>query len=220
MCPVGDVPILAGASLIVGNESVVDASEAWEIALGWLKEFRQGTKSGARERAGSKAQPKRDSISNWPEPDKIRHLKGETRSHAPQHNRTPAWPRAGFGLPINGRFQRLARDGSPLHEPGPFELRWRESKNGTEHDRLASPLIVKALPLADGQYLPCALWLNRAYPEGEVFLKGEKNSGAAFDVLVACNDQARFSALRDKASLREAFISWLITMQGVKEIAP
>ena len=38
-------------------------------------------------------------------------------------------------------------------------------------DRFASPLIVKALPLADNRFVPCALWLNRAYPVGAVSLR-------------------------------------------------
>ncbi len=210
--PANDVPSLSGAALHVGPAQR-DAQAAWTLALEWLKEFRQGTGGGpgdrAREPGAGKSQPQRPSISNWPEADKIRHLTGKTRSHPPRHNSTPAWPRAGFGLPIIGQFQKRARDGSSLDEPGPFELRWRgpDPDNG---DRLASPLIVKAMPLAGGEFVPIALWLNRAYPaNSEVVLHNIRNSTAPFDRLAALGDTPRFAALNGKQTLREAFLDWL-----------
>jgi CRISPR-associated protein Cmr1 len=108
----GDVSWLGGAALQVGNAQR-DALMAWTTALDWLKELRQGTTGQpgdrAREPGTGKPQPQRPSISNWPEPDKIRHLAHKVRAHKPRHNATPAWPRAGFGLPILGRFQTQAR---------------------------------------------------------------------------------------------------------------
>jgi CRISPR-associated protein Cmr1 len=223
-----DVPWLAGASLDVGRP-VGDAMQAWTTALEWLKEFRQGTSGGsgkrAREPGTGKPQPQRPSISNWPEADKVRHLRSKTTAHRPRHNATPAWPRAGFGLPIIGRFQKSARHGGRYDEPDGFELRWRSPKPGRpaefdEHDRLASPLIVKALPLADGKtFAPCALWLNRAYPDGEIFLRGADNSGAPFDRLLAPEDTPQFSALVGQTSLREAFLHWLRTRYGTTVVA-
>jgi len=245
----GDVPWLAGAALQVGRADR-DAMKAWTTALDWLKEFRQGTSGApgdrAREPGTGKPQPQRPSISNWPEGDKVRRLSSPQRglpwAHKPRHNGTPAWPRAGFGLPIIGQFQqqsRQARPGwkkgdkkprnlywhelpssDPNHgtEPAGFELRWRSGN--TEHDRLASPLIVKALPLADGTFVPCALWLNRAYPAGEVILRGVNNSSAPFDRLVAAGDTARFSALANKPNLRAAFLAWLHAKYKTTVVAP
>jgi len=216
-----DTAWLAGASLLVGS-SANAAESAWTTALGRLKEFRQGIDgkkgSRAREPGTGKPKPDRPSISNWPEADKIWHLRAKRRAHPPRHNATPVWPRAGFGLPILGQFQTMDRSGGKRAyiEPGIFELRWRDG--GAEHDRLASPLIVKALPLADGTFVPCALWLHRANPEGEVFLKGCYDSGAPFDLLVAKGDTAQFSALADKATLREAFLDWLKAQQGITEV--
>lgn len=90
-----------------------------------------------------------------------------------------------------------------------------------EHDRLASPLIVKALPLANGEFVPIALWLNRAYPQnGEVVLRGVCNSAAPFDRLVAAGDQPRFSALAGRQSLREAFFYWLHARYSTTMVAP
>jgi CRISPR-associated protein Cmr1 len=217
----GSVPWLAGASLHVGRAEK-HAETAWTTALEWLKEFRQGTQgtvgNRAREPGAGKPQPQRPSISNWPEADKVRHLTGKTKAHPPRHNDRPAWPRAGFGLPIIGKFQENARNGGRLDEPDGFELRWRSG--GEEHDRLASPLIVKALPLANGTFVPCALWLNRAYPPGEVVLRGVPGSGAPFDRLVAPGDAAGFAALAGKTSLREAFLDWLHAKHHTTIVAP
>ena len=191
----------------------------------------------AREPGTGKAQPNRPSISNWPEADKIRRIKNKTRAHAPRHNAAPAWPRAGFGLPIIGQFQTQDRYGQRFDsrnpqngEPGPFELRWRAGND--ERDRLASPLIVKALPLADGSFAPCALWLNRSEPTGaQVGLARPKQGRpdekevdpatmAPFDRLVANGDTPQFSAIANKTSLRQAFLDWLHSTKQTTVVAP
>ncbi|MEJ5233711.1 MAG: type III-B CRISPR module RAMP protein Cmr1 [Geminicoccaceae bacterium] len=214
--PPSETPRLAGASLLVG-EPVAQAEQAWTTALHWLRDFRQGTETGARNPGGNN----RPSISNWPEADKIRHLTGKTRSHPPRHGPDPAWPRAAFGLPIVGQFQTAARGGGRYDEPGPFELTWRDADG--LHNRLASPLIVKAMPLATGKFVPIALWLERAWPAGgEVVLRmGGKevaNSAAPFDKLLGKGDRAYFQALTGKTSLREAFLDWLAG-RGIRRIA-
>jgi CRISPR-associated protein Cmr1 len=218
-----DVPWFAGAALHVAHAQK-DAVTAWTTALEWLKEFRQGISGGpggrAREPGTGKPQPQRPSISNWPEADKIRHLTGKTKAHPPRHNATPAWPRAGFGLPIIGQFQKEARDKRKIDEPGPYELRWRGPDRDT-HDRLASPLIVKALPLANGEFVPIALWLNRAWPQnGEVVLADVRDSAAPFDCLVAAGEEPRFSALAGKQSLRQAFLDWLHAKHATTVVSP
>jgi CRISPR-associated protein Cmr1 len=221
-----DVPWFGGAAIHVGRADR-NAQTAWTTALDWLKEFRQGTtgRQGerAREPGTGKPQPNRPSISNWPEADKVRRFsrpRSGQWTHAPRHNATAAWPRAGFGLPIIGQFQTRGRtDNERYNEPGAFELRWRAGN--VEHDRLASPLIVKALPLADGTFAPCALWLNRSLPAGAQAGLARPKQGrpnekevdpatvAPFDLLVAEGDTARFPALANKTSLRQAFLDWL-----------
>lgn len=218
----GDVPWLGGAAIQIGRGNQ-NAQTVWTTALDWLKEFRQGTTGQqgdrAREPGTDKAQPQRPSISNWPEADKIRRIKNKTNAHAPRHNATAAWPRAGFGLPIIGQFQKMGRNSKRYDEPDGFELRWRVGN--VEHDRLASPLIVKALPLADGIFAPCAVWLNRAHPAGgEVVLRNANNSQALFDRLVANGDTARFLALANKTSLRQAFLDWLHAKYQTTVVAP
>lgn len=225
-----DTPWLAGSALHVG-EPKSSASAAWTAALESLREFRQGTDGEQGERAREPStDPRRPSISNWPEADKVRRLTGRTDGHPPKHNATPAWPRGGFGLPIVGRFQHEARDGSVLEEPAPFELHWQ--RQGENRARLASPLIVKALPLADGSFVPCALWLGRAHPPGNVVLVRRRaatvadvvqvvpRSAAPFDRLVAPGDVPRFRALAGKATLREAFLDWLHPKCKTTVVAP
>ena len=125
------------------------------------------------------------------------------------------------------RFAALSGQASvgPLPEPEDFELRWRDE---ALHDRLASPLIVKAMPLADGRFVPCALWLARAYPKGKVVLKDAARSGgsaAEFDLLIAPGDTAQFAALNVPAAvpqgfrLRYAFLRWLKHVHRVSPIA-
>lgn len=222
-----ETPLLAGAALYIGDPSE-SAETAWTTALGWLRDFRQGTSGPAGGRARNPGAGGRPSISNWPEADKVRHLstpyRGLPWAHPPRYNSTPAWPRAGFGLPIIGQFQQQSRVARPsgrqgpryLHwdelkppttEPRGFELRWHDGTK--ERDRLASPLIVKALPLADGRFVPCALWLNRKYPDGKVVLRDVAGSGAPFDLLLPPRDTAQFNALAGKSTLKEAFLDWL-----------
>jgi CRISPR-associated protein Cmr1 len=260
---VGDTPWLAGATLSLRTTPADGAEKAWLQALDWLRDFRQGapprrldqgkgrtmtqgradpTPPGAAagddgdatyaRRSGS--DPKRPGISNWPEPDKVRHFSTPSLgpwAHDPgRHNQVAAWPRAGFGLPIIGRFQQKDRNdkfwrASGCCEPDDYQLLWRDpvppaaraNEPTAPRERLASPVIVKALPLSGGRFVPCALWLNRAYPQGEVGLYRKRGgplelvpgSGAPFGRLVAPGDEVFFLALRDKASLRQAFLDWL-----------
>lgn len=213
-----EMPLLAGASLLAGAPTA-NAVAAWTTALGWLQEFRQGTTGpqGDRAREPDPQGAKRASISNWPEADKVRHLAGKTQGHKPRHNATPAWPRAGFGLPIIGRFQKQGRNERRLDEPDGFELRWRSG--GVEHDRLASPLILKPLALANGQFVPIALWLTRAMPEGAtVFVRNLRGSDAPFDRLVAPGDKPLFKPLAGKTTIRDAFLDWLVATKRAKEV--
>src|SRR5579884_3163909 len=104
-------------------------------------------------------------------------------------------------------------------EPKDFELRWRSDfgdprKNG-EHERLASPLILKPFPLANGKFIACAIWLDRQMPpNARIFLVQAPTQEAPFDRLVAPGDAARFTALGGKSSLRNAFCDWLVTPEG------
>ncbi|MBM3493951.1 MAG: type III-B CRISPR module RAMP protein Cmr1 [Armatimonadetes bacterium] len=223
------VPSLAG-SHVYADQRKHDALQAWYEALRWLREFRQGHAypAGDRAREPDPTGGNRPSISNWPEADKVRCILGKPPrmawAHQPRHNATPAWPRAGLGLPIVGQFQQQDRtrrrwQDSGEFEPRGFEIIWRDT-GGAERDRLASPLIIKPLALADGQYVACAIWLNRAYPHGEACLKGQRGSGARFSTLVAGGDTARFAPLGAAPTLRDAFFGWVAANFGARRILP
>jgi CRISPR-associated protein Cmr1 len=139
----------------------------------------------------------------------------EVHAPRPEYTREPAWPRAGFGLPIVVHFQPKDREGNFYDpaEPEKVQLQWEDDKHEVK-DRLASPLIVKALPLANGRFEPIALWLERRYPEkGGVVLmqRGKPLSGtrADFDRLHARGDRPLFWPLQREWGLREAFFEWL-----------
>lgn len=236
-----DRPRLASSAMFVSGHAHKEAVSAWVEALHWLRDFRQSPKVGARD-PGTSSDPKRPGCSNWPEADKLRRLassaSGRTWAHSPRHNEMPAWPRAGFGLPIVGQFQRRGpgpkESAAYYDEPDDFEFTWRTpGKKGKPQCRLASPLVVKPLALADGRFLALALWFDRAYPRGEVFAcwrpKGRQpervpDSTAPFDVLVAPGDQARFAPLADGQTappgrrLRRAFLGWLENEHGARRV--
>ncbi|MFE8601694.1 type III-B CRISPR module RAMP protein Cmr1 [Archangium violaceum] len=242
------VPLLRGARLLFGT-SRPDAEDVWAEALGWLREFRQGQgvpshgsrvavpgkKGDGRSEIARERKPGRPGRSYWPEADKIRQLFSPPKAswaHSPRTsyaNKAPAWPRAGFGLPLAIRFQRRARSTMkggteefyPEGEPPDVELRWHDGNRMRE--RLASPLIVKAMALADGSFVPIALWLRRAWPEqGQVVLKVKeqrepvRGSPAPFDRLLAPGDTALYAPLV-AVSLEEAFLGWVKGFRGVRE---
>jgi CRISPR-associated protein Cmr1 len=233
----GDLPLLRGAALCVG-EAARTGEAAWHVALGWLKDFRQAQPPSPRaDLAASFARVRGDGRrpgrSNWPEADKVRILEQQwPPEHEPRHDEDPAWPRASFGLPILGRFQSKSRDGGEYRPPEPrgFELGWTRPGETDLHDRLASPLILKAMPLATGLFVPVALWLFRAYPkDGRVVLvKGEgkskraaPDSAAPFDRLVSPGDReggrVYYAPLRER-DMRDAFLHWLVDPRGQRRV--
>jgi CRISPR-associated protein Cmr1 len=226
-----DFPRLQGAVVALGTTQP-NALGAWHKALGWLKEFRQGQPANQSQAkdftrfARVYGNGPRASISNWPEADKVRRLCKGAWSHAPRHNATPVWPRAGFGLPIIAQFQTKARDGGILREPANFELNWM--RGGRRFDRLASPLIVTVMPLKNGQFAPCLVWLNRRFPDaGASVVAVQRNSvipssDARFDEVVARGDQAQLHWLNLAATaapgtrLRTAFFEWLKSVERIQ----
>jgi CRISPR-associated protein Cmr1 len=179
-----DLPALAGSTYWLGRQTT-HAEDAWREALGWLRDFRQkpGPTAGSARESGRNMRPGR---SRWPEGDKLRLLgKAGHDSHDIRFKGVdPVWPRASFGLPIPVRFQTGAK----------ATIKWRR-QNGREprvYDRLASPLIVKPIALANGRFAPLALWLRRSFPAGgEAYVDGAPASGAPFDVLFAAGDLPR-----------------------------
>lgn len=226
-----DTPSLRGASLHAGTVGK-DAVKVWDQALDVLRTFRQG--AGLARDPGDARRPGR---SRWPEPDKIRRAAATwPPEHEPRHDEQAAWPRAGFGLPIVGRFQNKRRDDDfyEPREPDDYRLVWRPAGRSTTVDRLASPLILKPLALAGGGFVPVALWLDRRVPDGAVvldFTKGQRRGeqrgwDAPFERMLGAEDPTLFAPLAAAAAapegtrLRTAFLTWLRDERRWREVAP
>jgi len=218
-------PVLSGTTLLLGPHYPANrAQDAWAKALAWLRDFRQGV--GVARDPGHG----RPGLSRWPEADKLRHLTGRYGHSARYTDKTPAWPRAEFGLPIVGQFKDQG-------EPPDFQLTWQIG-NDDFQDRMASPVIVKALPTLQG-FRPCVLWLARANPPGRVVAVQTKPSpkavihgstapfgylGSSTSPAGTAPDQSVSMRLKApparKASLQHAFIDWVKAQGGVVQVAP
>jgi len=105
------------------------AISVWRELIKQLQEFRQ-FRNG------------RFGRSLWPEPDQIRRETGDfvNPKHTPKHP-VKKFPRGKFGLPIIFEFKKEdVRDGDPK----------KTTLQGAEHDRLASPLILRPITCSDG----------------------------------------------------------------------
>lgn len=219
--PARDVPSLRGCRLAVGQPTD-GAEEAWATALGWLRDFRQQPDRSAGSDADCAREPERPDEhgrmkpgrSRWPEPDKIRQLGAyHDRRHTPRYGPEPAWPRASLGLPIvfsawQGRSHK------------PLQLLWQRAGDNALCERLASALIVKALPLSERTYVPLALWLRRAEPAGGQVVLCDGNqvvarSAAPFGRRLGAGDQALYQPLHELSTLQDAFFAWLGRRDGV-----
>ncbi len=128
---------------LVLGENRGNAMSAWKTSVEPLRNFRQGANIGRKSGAGNPGR------SQWPEADAIRRHAGPyAPHHAAGHPARDLYPRAAFGLPIVFHFKDKG-------EPRDHTL---EPAAGDEHDRMASPLILR--PYLDGQqYRPMALLL-------------------------------------------------------------
>lgn len=209
------VPVIAGASFLVdlpaGENDETDSNTAWLAALSRLRDFRQGDpyNEGKPARNGLRGR------SFWPEADVLRSLTNQYPArHTPREDHIlhppttpPLWPRAGFGLPINIQFA----PGDRAQEPRSVQLLWHDGK-GKDKDRLGSPLIVKPLPVRGKSFLPMALWLNRAEPNGQVFAKQGPNTLPSSQAHIGTFRAPLFEPAHGKSSVREAFCDWLVNV--------
>lgn len=141
-------PTFAEAFLL--GQQTSNAINAWDSVIRVLQIFRQGVDVG-RNPGSSPQQPGR---SRWPEPESIRRITGRRCS---RHSRIPdipddAFPRAELGLPIVFHFKD--RDDPPdtvLYPGGGPE---------GQRERMASPLILKAVALQNDQFVPAIVRLK------------------------------------------------------------
>ncbi len=132
-------PSLSGARFVV-DEQTGGHIEAWQETVCVMADLRQ--KTGFARNPGQGNRPGR---SRWPEPDTLRDILNiDDRRHKPEHPARPSFPRADLGLPIV--FQQM--QGSPTL--GPSE----------ESTRMASPVILKPLAIAQDRSVPLVLVLN------------------------------------------------------------
>lgn len=142
--PVSAEEVAGQGGRLLLSEPFPDAQRAWNRAINRLKDFRQGENTGRN----PGKEPNRPGRSRWPEPDNIRRLtRKHDSNHAPEHPVKDYWPRAAFGLPIVFHFQSGQDPADTNLEP-----------HG-DHERMASPLILRPYPLGNGKYAAAALLL-------------------------------------------------------------
>lgn len=150
-----NVPSLLRDFRISPSTGKPNADEAWKHLFSRLKQFRQARFQNSIGKPYGR--------STWPEPDAIRNLTGDrAEKHAKRRLAFDKFPRSVFGLPIIFQFKD-----NDLGDPGQTSL------EGADHDRLASPLILRPLACAGGKYVGLAVILNApTQPPGGLILKG------------------------------------------------
>jgi CRISPR-associated protein Cmr1 len=129
-----------------------NANDAWKGVIGALKRFRQHRPGYGRSR--------------WPEPDAIRKATGQWLKpgikatshpgHVPDPKNSSKFPRAAFGLPVVFHFKDAdeRNPNNPNKDPRDVLLKL------ASHDRMASPLILRPIRIAEGRYVGVAILLN------------------------------------------------------------
>ena len=133
---------LSQASFILGKKATT--VQAWTEAGKIYKDFRQYRHRGET--------PNRPGRSYWEEPDAIRRLRGTAdRRHSTPVTEENIFPRAQMGLPIIFHFKD-ARSGDP--QDNTLEI------GGEAGDRMASPVITKAIAASETEGFPVILALR------------------------------------------------------------
>lgn len=151
--PLRDWPTLAAAILLGGEQP--HAIAAWNHVIGQFRQFRQGVGLGRNQGQ----QQNRPGRSRWPEPETLREITelnaDRQRCGHQRLNAIPsdAMPRAELSLPIVFHFQGQG-------EPQDTVLYPFDDADGKKRERMASPLILKPLALANGKVVPLILRLK------------------------------------------------------------
>lgn len=146
--PIKHLPRLKSKPEFELTQPMTDGKMAWKRLIVAYRNFRQDRPPGER--------PGR---SNWPEPDAIRLITRKHKStHAPRSGATVRFPRAYFGLPIIFHFK-------DLDDPGDTSL------EGANHDRRASPLLLRPVACSDGALGMAFLLVPNGLPPGGIVLR-------------------------------------------------
>jgi len=156
-----------------GNSEQEAIKEAWKELVSKIKGFRQ-LRSGY-------------SRSHWPEPEKIRELTSQRLPrHKPLPNKLDEFPRAAFGLPIIFHFKHSDKDtpDNPNKDPRDTSLQLEN------HERLASPVILRPLPCLGNKAVGLAIVLNSgaALEEMKFVLKAKQGKAFSKPVKVTLDD--------------------------------
>jgi CRISPR-associated protein Cmr1 len=144
-----DWPTLAAAILVGGEQP--NAIAAWDHVIERFRQFRQGIGLGRNQGQ----QQNRPGRSRFPEPDTIRRITKKWKSNHTPQCATDGFPRAEFGLPIVFHFKD-----DRAGDPPDTVLYPSNGSDGKPRERMASPLILKPLALANGKVVPLILRLK------------------------------------------------------------
>ena len=153
--PVRQWPTL-GESILTGT--AMQSVSAWNKVIGLMQRLRQG--EGIGRNPGTGNSPGR---SRWPEPETIRKITGNRAGKRTRQPSIPddAFPRAELGLPIVFHFKDNRNGDPPGNGRDPDCTLYPGNGSGNEQrDRMASPLILKPVALADGNAIPVILQLK------------------------------------------------------------
>jgi CRISPR-associated protein Cmr1 len=167
-----------------------DVLKSWWYLIDKLHRFRQS--------------PRNETVyhgrTDWPEPDEIRRrytaLTGKTTLRAPSH-KIRQFPRADFGLPIVFKFKDDDRGEPP-----------KTTLEGTNTNRLASPLILRPVLCEDGAVSLALILESPRVPDGGVELKGY----GAVTTNLAPGDEKEITPLRGKAAKTDVLRAFLETL--------
>jgi CRISPR-associated protein Cmr1 len=188
-----DVPHLEACTSLVVTPLTSSPLDSWKRLFTNLKRFRQQRPLISRwytdRRTGVRRQRPMPGRNHWPEPDEIRRRTGDRaayidddgneRDHTRDVNDIPAFPRAAFGLPIQFEFKSTdQRNGDPRGKNLLRGVKTRRNGDTQYYERLASPIILRPIPCAQG-YLGLVVRLAgvNVPPELEVDVeKGHKRN--------------------------------------------
>lgn len=185
------VPHLVRGMKVVPPGGRSSADDAWRYLFDRLKRFRQARFPDSNGRPFGR--------SKWPEPDAIRNVTGDSATkHAKRRLAFDKFPRAAFGLPMIFQFKD-ANIGDPS----------QTSLEGAEHDRLASPLILRPLACADGTYIGLAAVLYApTLPPNGLRLKGVPGNPSVLARLTQ-SEARQIEPLNGNTDILQAFLESL-----------
>jgi len=201
-------------SLLVQSSS--DAIQAWANVVGLMQNFRQG------EKIGRDPAPNRPGRSRWPEPESVRNIvqrqknwKTRPKYWHPPDLRMPdiAFPRAEYGMPIIIEIRGEGLKPTLQHTK--------------DHDRMASPIILRPIRFSNGSFASMIMRLNTS-PLQSAYLKPDNNDlVAGYPISVseisdpwrsAFSDSPRHRFCSGGCSALDAFMSFALTRGFVKVI--